>query len=182
MYFNGKVLHLVLKWRNISAECKFRKERDAMSNVRMALIDDHFLHGQVAELWCSEVESNLIIVVNDKLSENKMQQGLLDMSVPDGITCRYYSMSKAIKMLNKLDSEKHPILIFETIADLKIIMNLGFSIPLVTLSSVAPTGGGKTIALGVSLNSKQINWLASISEQGTKVEVRQTPDEESVLL
>lgn len=152
MYFNGKVLHLVLKWRNISAECKFRKERDAMSNVRMALIDDHFLHGQVAELWCSEVESNLIIVVNDKLSENKMQQGLLDMSVPDGITCRYYSLSKAIKMLNKLDSEKHPILIFETIAP------------------------------GVSLNSKQINWLASISEQGTKVEVRQTPDEESVLL
>lgn len=123
-----------------------------MSNVRMALIDDHFLHGQVAELWCSEVESNLIIVVNDKLSENKMQQGLLDMSVPDGITCRYYSLSKAIKMLNKLDSEKHPILIFETIAP------------------------------GVSLNSKQINWLASISEQGTKVEVRQTPDEESVLL
>src|SRR5699024_7473579 len=153
-----------------------------MANVRMALIDDQLLHGQVAALWCREVERNLIIVINDKLSENRMQQDLLDMSMRDGTTCRSYSRRKSIKMLNKLDSEKHPILIFETIADLKIIMNLGFSIPLVTLSSVAPTGGGKTIAPGVSLNSKQINWLASISEQGTKVEVRQTQDEKNILI
>lgn len=150
-----------------------------MANVSMALVDDHFLHGQVAELWCSEVESNLIIVVNDKLSENKMQQGLLDMAVPDGITCRYYSLSKAIKMLNKLDAQKHPILIFETINDLKVIMNLGYSIPTVTLSSVAPSGGSRTIAPGVSLNSKQIEWLSTIEDQGTKVDIRQIPDEKS---
>lgn len=153
-----------------------------MPNISMALVDDHFLHGQVAELWCNKIESNLIIVINDKLYENKIQQGLLDMAVPNEISCRYYSVNKAIKMLNKLNDQKRPILIFETLMDLKILMNLGFSIPVITLASVPPSGGSRTVAPGVSLNSKQIAWLSELESNGVKIDIRQIPTEEGETL
>ena len=66
-----------------------------MSTIKMAHIDDHFIHGQVATRWCEALDANLIIVVNDELASNKMRQGLLDMAVPDKINSRYYTVEKA---------------------------------------------------------------------------------------
>ncbi|XJS11675.1 PTS sugar transporter subunit IIB [Aerococcaceae bacterium WGS1372] len=77
-----------------------------MANLRMALVDNHLLHGQIAELWCEEVQASLMIIINDKLSTNKMQQGLLDMVVPDGITCRYYSVKTATCKINEINPNK----------------------------------------------------------------------------
>lgn len=151
-----------------------------MSNISMALVDEHFLHGQVAELWCTKVQSNLIIVINDNLATNKMQQGLLDMAVPDDIACRYYSVDMAIKKMDLLKEKKSVLYIVETLGDLEKLISLGFEIPKITIASVPASSGSRTIAPRVSLNNSQIDWLNSLKESGVDVQIRQTPQDEEV--
>ncbi len=47
--------------------------------IVLTRIDNRLIHGQVAVSWCSEVNANLIVVVDDKVCGDKTQQLLLDI-------------------------------------------------------------------------------------------------------
>lgn len=151
-----------------------------MANISMVLVDEHFLHGQVAELWCEEVQSQLIIIINDNLSTNKIQQGILDMVVPDEMICRYYSMDKAVNKLSEMDSKKNVLIIVDSLEDLERLIQVGVQIPRITIASVAASSSSKTIAPGVSLTNDQIEWLKSLRLDGVEVQIRQLPTDENI--
>ena len=57
-----------------------------MPTIEMARVDNRLIHGQISVRWCSKLEINTIIVINDALAQNKVQ---LDMAVPDDYPTRY---------------------------------------------------------------------------------------------
>lgn len=148
-----------------------------MANIKMARIDDHFIHGQYAARWCEAFESNLIIVINDELATDKVRQGLLDMAVPNTINSRYYTIEKALKQLPKLSEDKHVLLILESLTDLKILIEAGIEIPHVNLGSTLVAPKTRYLTKYVSLSDNDFDILNELSRLGVTIDIRRLPDD-----
>ena len=145
----------------------------------MARVDNRLIHGQISVRWCSKLEINTIIVVNDAVAQNKVQQGLLDMAVPDEYHTRYYTLQQAIDRLPNLSSDKKRLLIFENIQDLRSLVAAGVKIPYINIGNLDMSPGKRHIAASTSLSQEEMDWLNSQAQAGTKVEVRRIPSEEA---
>ena len=110
-----------------------------MPTIEMARVDNRLIHGQISVRWCSKLEINTIIVVNDAVAQNKVQQGLLDMAVPDEYHTRYYTLQQAIDRLPNLSSDKKRLLIFENIQDLRSLVAAGVKIPYINIGNLDVT-------------------------------------------
>ena len=150
-----------------------------MPTIEMARVDNRLIHGQISVRWCSKLEINTIIVINDALAQNKVQQGLLDMAVPDDYPTRYYSLQGAIDKLQNLSSDKKILLIFENIRDLQSIVAAGIKIPYINIGNLDMSPGKRHIAASTSLSQEEMDWLTSQAQSGTKVEVRRIPSEDA---
>ena len=149
-----------------------------MPTIEMARVDNRLIHGQISVRWCSKLEINTIIVVNDAVAQNKVQQGLLDMAVPDEYHTRYYTLQQAIDRLPNLSSDKM-LLIFENIQDLRSLVAAGVKIPYINIGNLDMSPGKRHIAASTSLSQEEMDWLNSQAQAGTKVEVRRIPSEEA---
>ena len=150
-----------------------------MPTIEMARVDNRLIHGQISVRWCSKLEINTIIVVNDAVAQNKVQQGLLDMAVPDEYHTRYYTLQQAIDRLPNLSSDKKMLLIFENIQDLRSLVAEGVKIPYINIGNLDMSPGKRHIAASTSLSQEEMDWLNSQAQAGTKVEVRRIPSEEA---
>lgn len=150
-----------------------------MPTIEMARVDNRLIHGQISVRWCSKLEINTIIVVNDAVAQNKVQQGLLDMAVPDEYHTRYYTLQQAIDRLPNLSSDKKMLLIFENIQDLRSLVAAGVKIPYINIGNLDMSPGKCHIAASTSLSQEEMDWLNSQAQAGTKVEVRRIPSEEA---
>ena len=150
-----------------------------MPTIEMARVDNRLIHGQISVRWCSKLEINTIIVVNDAVAPNKVQQGLLDMAVPDEYHTRYYTLQQAIDRLPNLSSDKKMLLIFENIQDLRSLVAAGVKIPYINIGNLDMSPGKRHIAASTSLSQEEMDWLNSQAQAGTKVEVRRIPSEEA---
>lgn len=150
-----------------------------MPTIEMARVDNRLIHGQISVRWCSKLEINTIIVVNDAVAQNKVQQGLLDMAVPDEYHTRYYTLQQAIDRLPNLSSDKKMLLIFENIQDLRSLVAAGVKIPYINIGNLDMSPGKRHIAASTSLSQEEMDWLDSQAQAGTKVEIRRIPSEEA---
>ena len=150
-----------------------------MPTIEMARVDNRLIHGQISVRWCSKLEINTIIVVNDAVAQNKVQQGLLDMAVPDEYHTRYYTLQQAIDRLPNLSSDKKMLLIFDNIQDLRSLVAAGVKIPYINIGNLDMSPGKRHIAASTSLSQEEMDWLDSQAQAGTKVEVRRIPSEEA---
>lgn len=150
-----------------------------MSTIKMAHIDDHFIHGQVATRWCEALDANLIIVVNNELASNKVRQGLLDMAVPDKINSRYYTIEKAISHLPVISSEKKILLITDSIKDIHLLIQAGIPIPLVNLGSLALEPGKRHVASSLALGDEDFSLLEQLIAKGIQIDSKANPEDDS---
>ena len=150
-----------------------------MPTIEMARVANRLIPGQISVRGCSKLEINTIIVVNDAVAQNKVQQGLLDMAVPDEYHTRYYTLQQAIDKLPNLSSDKKMLLIFENIQDLRSLVAAGVKIPYINIGNLDMSPGKRHIAASTSLSQEEMDWLDSQAQAGTKVEVRRIPSEEA---
>ena len=150
-----------------------------MPTIEMARVDNRLIHGQISVRWCSKFEINIIIVVSDAVAQNKVQQGLLDMAVPDEYHTRYYILQQAIDKLPNLSSDKKMLLIFENIQDLRSLVAAGVKIPYINIGNLDMSPGKRHIAASTSLSQEEMDWLDSQAQAGTKVKIRRIPSEEA---
>ena len=153
-----------------------------MSTIKMAHIDDHFIHGQVATRWCETLDANLIIVVNDELASNKMRQGLLDMAVPDKINSRYYTIEKAIHQLPMISNEKRIMLIVDSIKDIYQLINAGIDTPLVNLGSLGVEPGKRHITNTLAMDDEDFHMLEQLISKGIQIDSKVNPEDDSQAL
>lgn len=79
-----------------------------MSNLYVR-IDDRLIHGQIVTAWAQSLGIERIIGMDDALSQNKMMQQIVKMSVPKHIESHIVSTEDAKELLK--DSSKKTLLI-----------------------------------------------------------------------
>ena len=86
--------------------------------VTVMRIDDRLIHGQIVTRWIDYAEAKKILVVDDKAAADSMQQMLLKLAVPSGITLEILTKKAALEKIRQDQSEEKVLLIMRNPAEI----------------------------------------------------------------
>lgn len=79
--------------------------------IKQVRLDERLIHGEVTTKWMSHLKVSHIVVVNDKMANDKFQANLLKMSIPENYKCLILTVERAIAILNDERCEKMSIFV-----------------------------------------------------------------------
>lgn len=146
-----------------------------MPNILLTRIDNRLIHGQVATQWNSSVGSNLILVANDKVANDKMRQGLMDMAAPSGVATRYFTLDKTIEVIHKAADRQKIFIICESPADVLKLIEGGVPIKKVNIGNMHMAEGKRQVATSVAVDDDDVAAFKRMQELGVDLEIRRVP-------
>lgn len=148
-----------------------------MPNILAARIDNRLIHGQVGMTWVNSLQANLILVANDKVSEDTVQQSLMDMVVPNGVQTRYFSVEKTAKVINKASDRQKILLVVKDVIDVKRLRDLGLRIDKWIVGNMHFSEGKKQITSTVSLDEEQIGIFKELIQDKISFIIKGIPSD-----
>ena len=104
--------------------------------VKHMRIDNRLIHGQVTTTWVGQINADLIMVVNDKVSKDPIQTVMLPMAAR-GVKTLVLSIEDAIKYIQ--ENEKQKIMIIAKFGtDALALMEAGIQPVEVNMGNQAP--------------------------------------------
>lgn len=146
-------------------------------NILLTRIDNRLLHGQIAVTWSQHLGANLILIANDKASEDTVQQSLMDMAAPDNMQTRYFSIQKTIDVIHKAADRQQIFIVAKTPQDVLRMVEGGVPIKKVNVGNMHFSEGKEQISTTVSVDKSDIETFKKLHELGVECEVRRVPDE-----
>lgn len=148
-------------------------------NILLTRIDNRLIHGQVGVTWVHHLGANLVVVANDKVSEDEVQQNLMDMVLPDVIQARYFSLQKTIDVIHKASPRQKIFLVVKDVHDALKLKQGGVPIDKLNIGNMHYEEGKKQIASTVSVDEQDIEAFKRLDELGVQLDLRKVPGEKS---
>lgn len=146
-----------------------------MANILLTRIDNRLIHGQVATQWTSSIGANLILVANDKVSKDKIRQGLMDMAAPSGVATRYFSIQKTIDIIHKAADRQKIFIIVESPQDALRLVEGGVEIKKVNIGNMHMSEGKRQVATTVAVDDADVEAFKKMESLGVSLEIQRVP-------
>ncbi len=144
-------------------------------NILLTRIDNRLIHGQVATQWNGSIGSNLILVANDKVAENKMRQNLMDMAAPNGVATRYFTVQKTIDVIHKASPSQHIFIIVESPEDALRLVEGGVPITKLNIGNMHMAEGKRQVATSVAVDDKDVEAFKKLRDKGVELFIQRVP-------
>lgn len=148
-----------------------------MANILAARIDNRLIHGQVGMTWVNSLQANLILVVNDEVSTDKVQQSLMDMVVPQGVETRYFSIEKTIAVIGKAADRQKILLVVKDIKDALELTKRGLKLEEWIVGNLHFSEGKKQITSTVSVDDNDVINIKEMEKLGVKMTIKGVPSD-----
>ena len=148
-----------------------------MPNILLTRIDNRLIHGQVATQWSSFLDANLLLVANDKVANDKMRQGLMDMAAPAGAQTRYFTLEKTINIIHKAADRQRIFIICENPQDVVKLVEGGVPIKKVNIGNMHMAEGKRQVAGVVAVDDADVAAFRRLQELGVELEIQKVPTE-----
>ena len=146
-----------------------------MPNIVLTRIDNRLIHGQVATQWCGTIGANLILVANDKVANDKVRQGLMDMAAPTGVATRYFTIQKTIDIIHKAADRQKIFIVCESPQDVLRLVEGDVGITKVNIGNMHMSEGKRQVATTVAVDDNDVETFKKLEEKGMKLEIQRVP-------
>ncbi|SFB12562.1 PTS system, N-acetylgalactosamine-specific IIB component [Lentibacillus halodurans] len=146
-------------------------------NLLLTRIDNRLIHGQVGVTWTNHLGANLVVVANDKVSEDEVQQNLMDMVLPDVVQTRYFTLQKTIDIIHKASPRQKIFLVVRDVHDALVLKEGGVPIDHINVGNMHYEEGKEQISSTVSVDDRDIKAFKRLGELGVELDLRRVPDE-----
>lgn len=154
-----------------------------MRNIALTRIDDRLIHGQVVTAWVKQTDANLILIVDEPLTQDVFMQKVLRSAAPSGITVRVLAPADAAAYLleDAVPGEKIMLLVKLPQA-LEALIDIGVRLEVVILGGMGGKAGRMKLSKNVSASPEEVECLKRLVEKGSTVQFQLVPDEKPVPL
>lgn len=149
-------------------------------NILLTRIDNRLVHGQVGMTWTNTLGANLVVVANDEVAEDKVQQNLMDMVLPETAESRFFTIEKTCRIIHKAAPRQKILLVVRTPQDALRLVEGGVPIRKLNVGNMHYEEGKKQISATVSVDEADIKTFKRLHELGVELEVKGTPDERGI--
>lgn len=148
-----------------------------MSNIVHVRIDDRLIHGQVANVWCTSLKVDRIIVANDQVAENEIQKSALRMSTPKGINTSLISIKKVVaNVVAGKYGQQRILLIVNNPHDIQRLIDGGVVIKSFNIGNLSKREDTKPISKSVNVTVKEEQQIVKLLNNSVEVTVQMLPD------
>lgn len=144
-------------------------------NILLTRIDNRMIHGQVATQWNSFIGANLILVANDKVANDAIRQGLMDMAAPTGVQTRYFTIQKTIDIIHKASAKQLIFIICENPQDVLKLVEGGVPIKKVNIGNMHMAEGKRQVATTVAVDDDDVSAFKKLQDMGVELEIKRVP-------
>lgn len=148
-----------------------------MPNILLTRIDNRLIHGQVATQWTSYIGANLILVANDKVANDPMRQGLMDMAAPASAQTRYFTIDKTINIIGKAADRQKIFIVCENPQDVLKLVEGGVPIKKVNIGNMHMAEGKRQVVGVVAVDDADVAAFKRLQELGVELEIQKVPTE-----
>lgn len=146
-------------------------------NILLTRIDNRLVHGQVGVTWTNTLGANLVVVANDEVSQDPVQQSLMEMVLPDTVQARFFSIEKTIRIIGKAAPHQKILLVVRTPQDALKLVKGGVPIKEINVGNMHFAEGKKQLSATVSVDQNDIATFKELDQLGIKLDVRGIPNE-----
>ncbi len=152
-------------------------------NITHIRIDDRFIHGQVANVWCTHLKVDRILVANDEVAVNEIQKSALRMSTPKGINTSLISVEKAISNLtaNRYGPQRILLLVNKP-QDIARLIAGGVNIDTFNIGNMSKRENTEQIAKSISITAEEKECILNLLAKDVEVTAQMLPDAKKLLI
>jgi fructose-specific PTS system IIB component len=150
--------------------------------INLVRIDDRLIHGQVVTTWIKNYNIEQILVINDKVAQDKVQQSVLTMSAPPEVKVLVFGVDKFIEVLKKTEIKKSTMLILTNSVDVNRLVQSGLSLEKLNVGGMRMQPGRTALSRAVSVTPEEEQAFRQLIAAGVKTEIQMVPKDQIVML
>lgn len=143
--------------------------------INVARIDDRLIHGQVITTWVKNYDIEQVLVINNKVANDKVQQSVLTMSAPPGLKVLVFGVQEFIQILKKTTIKKRTMLLFTNSIDVDALVDGGLSLEKLNVGGMRMQDGRHQLSRAVSVTPEEEEAFRNLIAKNVVVEVQMVP-------
>ncbi|WP_198434837.1 PTS system mannose/fructose/N-acetylgalactosamine-transporter subunit IIB [Aerococcus urinae] len=149
--------------------------------IKLARIDDRFIHGQFLTRWINTIPAERIIVVSDEVAKDPIRKKLVLSVAPSNFKTSAVSIEKMLRAYNSPKyTDTSVILLFEKPKDIVYLIEGGMDISEVNVGGMRFEAGNKQVTKSVNVSDDDIEMFLKLNDMGVALEMRQLPSDSKV--
>lgn len=149
--------------------------------LEVVRVDDRLIHGQVVSGWIRSNSIEVIVIVDNKIANDKIQQSILKLATPPGIKLYSLTEEKFLSVYNKGILENYrTMLIFADILAVKRLVENNFKIKNLNIGGIRMKPGRTNYTKAVSLNEEEKSAVIEFNEKGINLDLRLVPSDSNI--
>ncbi len=154
-----------------------------MTEIKLIRIDFRLMHGQVVTNWIKQVSADSILIVDDKLAEDKFLAQVFLMAAPPGIKVAIRSIEKAVAAFKKdVFKDKKLLILFKSVENAKRAFDLGFPVKALQVGGLGNGTNKVVISNELSLSKEEADMLEAMQSAGVEVTLQAMPKDPVISL
>lgn len=144
-------------------------------NVR---IDERLIHGQVAGIWSTSLDTQRIIVANNEAAKDPMQKASLRMAAPSSMRLSVLPVADAAKNINSGKYGKQRLfLLFKNPTDVLEFIEAGGVLSTVNVGNMSYKDGAREITKSIQVLPNEEKVFLAIEGKGIKLTAQLVPND-----
>lgn len=154
------------------------KGKANLVNVR---IDERLIHGQVAGIWSTSLNTQRIIVANDEAAADDLQKSSLRMAAPSSMRLSVLAVEEAAKniMAGKYGKQR-VFLLFKQPADVLRFIEAGGKLEQLNVGNMSHKDGAREVTKSIKVMPKEEEIFKAIDAKAVKITAQLVPSEPSI--
>ena len=120
-----------------------------------------------------------IIVVNDKVAEDKIQKNILNMAAPQGVKVHTFGVEKFADVYKTTPIKKRTMLLFTNSIDVDRVVELGVDIKELNIGGMRYQEGRKQLTKALSVTPEEEKAFHSLMDKGVDITIQMVPNDEA---
>lgn len=146
--------------------------------IKMVRVDDRLIHGQVVMKWTRTIGIDLILVPNDKVAKDPLQQSLMRMAAPPGVSVELLPVEEAAdKLKSDKWSNKSIFMIVRDPIDMVRMINAGLKVEKVNIGNASGGTGKIRLTKVVHATQEELEAWKVLDASGINLEAQALPGE-----
>lgn len=145
-------------------------------------IDDRLIHGQVVTTWVHTYHIEQIIILNDKVAEDKTQKNILAMAAPQGIKVKAFGIDRFTEIIKTTPITRRTMLLFTTSTDVLEAVEKGVDIKELNIGGMRYQEGRERLTKALSVSETEREAFKKLLDKGIEITVQMVPKDEKINL
>jgi len=151
------------------------------ANIVNVRIDERLIHGQVAGIWSTSLDTQRIVVINDDAASNELQKSSLRMAAPTAMRLSVLTIKDAVRNIQAGKyGQQRIFLLFKNPTDVLRYTEAGGLLESINVGNMSYKDGSREVTKSIQVTEQEEIVFEKLSSKGINITAQLVPNDPSI--